>query len=60
MIAIKNYPQWRTPIGIKKPLLKPATADMTWARRNGSGMAQMRAMRRAIQVWFRAILTTTT
>ena len=42
---------------MKKPLENPAVAEMTWESRNGSGTAQMRAMRRAIQVWFRAMLT---
>jgi hypothetical protein len=50
-----------TPMGMKKPLENPATADMTGERRNAiSGTEQMRAMRRAIQVWFRAMLTTRT
>ena len=47
-----------TPIGMKKPLENPATAEMTGERRNAiPGREQMRAMRSAIQVWFRAILT---
>ena len=47
-----------SPTGIRKPLENPATAEMTWEKRNAVvGTAQMRAMRRAIQVWFRAMLT---
>ena len=47
-----------TPTGIKKPLENPATADMTGDRRKAiPGTEQVRAMRRAIQVWFRAMLT---
>ena len=52
------YPQCMTPTGMKKPLENPATADMIGERRNAiPGTAQIRAIRRAIQVWFRAMLT---
>ena len=57
-----SYPQCRTPTGMKKPLVNPAIAETTGDRRNAtsSGKPQTRAMRRAIQVWFKATLTTRT
>ena len=46
--------------GMKKPLVNPATLEMTGDRRIAlSGKEQMRAMRRAVQVWLRAMFTTT-
>ena len=46
--------------GMKKPLVNPATMEMTGERRIAlSGKEQMRAMRRAVQVWLRAMFTTT-
>ena len=46
--------------GMKKPLVNPATLEMTGDRRMAlSGKEQMRAMRRAVQVWLRAMFTTT-
>ena len=46
--------------GMKKPLVNPATLEMTGDRRTALlGKEQMRAMRRAVQVWLRAMFTTT-
>lgn len=46
--------------GIKKPLVNPATLDMIGDRRNAyEGKAEIINMRRDIQVWLRAIATTT-
>ena len=48
-------------MGIKKPLVNPATLEITGERRTALlGKAQMRAMSREIQAWFREIFTTTT
>ena len=53
-----SHPQWSVPMGIKKPLVNVATAAMTEERRNDlTGKEQMRAISRAIQVWFREMLT---
>ena len=46
--------------GMKKPLVNPATMEMTGEIQIAlSGKEQMRAMRRAVQVWLRAMFTTT-
>lgn len=46
---------------MKKPLVNPATLEMTGERRTALvGKAQIRAMSREIQDWFREIFTTTT
>ena len=46
-----SHPQFNAPMGIKKPLVNPATAAMTGERRRAlTGKAQMRAVSRAIHV----------
>ena len=56
-----SHPQLSAPMGMKKPLVNPATAAMTGERRNAlTGKAQIREISRAIQVWFRQMLTTRT
>ena len=48
-------------MGMKNPLVKPATLDTMGEKRNAlMGKAQMSAMSRAVQVWLRARLTITT
>ena len=48
-------------MGMKKPLVKPMTEARTGDRRKAFwGKRRMTAMRRAIQVWLRAMFTTTT
>ena len=60
-LLFTTYPQWIAPTGMKKPLENPATAAMTGERRSALiGKAQMRAISRAIHVWFRQMLTTRT
>ena len=45
-------------MGMKNPLVNPATADNTGAsRRDFFGNVRMSEMSRAVHVWFRAMLT---
>ena len=48
-------------MGMRYPLVNPATPETIGKRRTAlSGKEQMRAIRRAVQVWLRATFTTTT
>ena len=52
------YHQGISLMGIKNPLVNPATADsMGDKRRDFCGKVRMSQMSRAVQVWFRAMLT---
>ena len=45
-------------MGMKNPLVNPAIADMTGDKRIAfAGKVRMSQMRSAVQVWFRATLT---
>lgn len=49
-VVVYTYPQCMSWMGIKKPLVNPATLEITGERRTALlGKAQMRAMRREIQ-----------
>ena len=54
------YHHGMTLMGIKKPLVNPATADKTGERRMAfSGNVSMSQISRAVQVWLRVIFTKT-
>ena len=56
-----THPQCMSWMGMKKPLVNPATLEMTGDRRTALlGKAQIRAMSREIQAWFSEMFTTTT
>ena len=61
MNYVYTHPQCRTATGIRKPLANPAITEMIAERLKAQrGKAQMMAMRRAIQLWIRAMLTRST